>query len=758
MKKIYFLIAGVLFFGQAVAAPEQPAQQRRTATSSTATQSRATRQPAAVAPATTARQQSPEAPAPVVTARAAIKQNVVQQNVAVAAANANTTVSEECKSKYYGCMDSFCMLDNENGGRCLCSDKKSDLDKVLAEIEKLDAQSRNMATTGVEKISLGSGDKANYVLDATNAAAKEFTSTQQSQGRARTRQTLDLSIFDAQPTFGFDEDEQNADMGLLKDKTGDALHTTVRDICTQQIPECAKDTRMLQMMYAQTIQSDCRAYENYLKKMKDESAKKLQVAEKALRDAALEAYENSNKWDLGQCVVEMRKCMQDDARGACGNDWTGCVGIVAAENARSGTSSRNQAVKMFDITGSATKIQIAASTYDAILSKKPICESITQNCVAAVSKDPDAVWNTFLREVAPALKSAELLAESNRRTSCIGNISECFKKGCADTMADETSYDLCLSRPETMLNICKVQLNECGISTTSATEAQKSTIWNFVTARLAAMRIDSCTKEVKDCLQSDDRCGEDYTKCVGLDMNNILAMCPKEKLVACAGNTQQSYIDKLDEIVTGILLGVDNAMQNVCQVAAEEKMAELRNEEDGQFKAFSSETFGTEGVILDTSNPNIVTIRGLIDFTKLTHNNDVVTAGNMTGTSASISNTNMKFIATSINNVISQLKSDPTINDCVNGRNLTNIRGNNNASNVGRFPNLLDSYILEIINSGLNTARDNYNTKVNDLKTQAMSIAQKKSQESTAPQCISPYVLKNIDAYKDKVTIRKNSI
>ena len=165
-----------------------------------------------------------------------------------------------------------------------------------------------------------------------------------------------------------------------------------------------------------------------------------------------------------------------------------------------------------------------------MLSKKPICESVTQNCIAAVSSDKDAVWNTFLREVAPALKSAELLAESNRRTSCIGNISECFKKGCADTMSDETSYDLCLSQPEAMLNICKVQLNECGISTTSATEATKSTIWNFVTARLAAMRIDSCTKEVKDCLQSDDRCGADYTKCIGLDMQNIFAMCPQEKI------------------------------------------------------------------------------------------------------------------------------------------------------------------------------------------------------------------------------------
>ena len=126
----------------------------------------------------------------------------------------------------------------------------------------------------------------------------------------------------------------------------------------------------------------------------------------------------------------------------------------------------------------------------------------------------------------------------------------------------------------------------------------------------------------------------------------------------------------------------------------------------------------------------------------------------MTGTSASISNANMNSIANNINSVISQLKSDPKISDCVNGRNTTNIRGTD-TENSGRFPNLLDSYILEIINSGLDTARSNYNTKVEELKTQAMNIAQKNLEDSTLPQCVSPYVLKDIDAYKDKVTIKK---
>ena len=30
---------------------------------------------------------------------------------------------EECYDAYYGCMDQFCMSENENGGSCACSDK-----------------------------------------------------------------------------------------------------------------------------------------------------------------------------------------------------------------------------------------------------------------------------------------------------------------------------------------------------------------------------------------------------------------------------------------------------------------------------------------------------------------------------------------------------------------------------------------------------------------------------------------------------------
>ena len=230
--------------------------------------------------------------------------------------------------------------------------------------------------------------------------------------------------------------------------------------------------------------------------------------------------------------------------------------------------------------GAVSTIEISASTYDALMSKKPLCESVTKQCTKVASQ----VWDTFLKEVAPQLKTAEIIAEDNARQDCIGNISACFQKACKDTMDPndpDGSYDMCLSRPEAMLNVCKIPLNNCGISAVSAEEAQKSIVWDFVVARLAAMRVDSCTTEVKECLQSDDRCGSDYSNCLGLDTDSIVRMCPYDKLVGCQKVYGESNIrddavyDEVARIAQGIMLNIDNEMMTQCQKAADAAMIKV---------------------------------------------------------------------------------------------------------------------------------------------------------------------------------------
>jgi len=382
---------------------------------------------------------------PIVAARAATVQKTVGS---VAPAAQNTILNDDCKLKYYGCMDSFCMIENASGGRCVCSDRIMDLDEAWNTIQDLDTTAGKMATEGVDSITMGNDENAAEANANVTAITNQIS---KDQAAAKPKKADLSSIWEAADSAGVaDLDIFSSDStGSLASKKGDALHRAAADVCLAQIPECKGQAPVLKMLYANTIAGDCTAYENELKKQKTDLSSKVGAAERALRDAALEAQRTANKWDLGQCTVEFKKCMS--ATAGCKDDFTGCVGLDATGQ----TSAKLVAIK-----GSATSIMITASTMDVIESKKPLCMNVTNSC----TRVRDQVWDTFLREVGPQLKTAELLAQSDQRSNCIASISQCFQKACKDSMDPsdpDGSFDLCLTRPEAIKSLCKIQIDPC---------------------------------------------------------------------------------------------------------------------------------------------------------------------------------------------------------------------------------------------------------------------------------------------------------
>ncbi len=728
------------------------------ARSATTTSAPTTAARAAVSTRTSVPRAATSAPSPTISARAGATKKVISSGTSVAAATKNTVVSEACQQKYDGCMDSFCMIDNASGGRCLCSNKNSELDEILAQIEKLDQQSYQMATVGVERIEMGADAEA--AIANANAVAQSLTQT--SEEKKTNRRSLDLSLWDNSNIFEEDEDIfASAAQSLIDGKTGDALHATADELCVAQIPECQNEMSMLRMMYSQRIKSDCTAYENSLKQQKNASQNKLATAEKALRDAALEQLRTSNKYDLGQCTVEFKKCMS--TTGGCGDDFKGCVGIAAAENAKTsyGTSS-NQ--KMVEIVGSHTKISIAASSYDTLESKKPLCDSIMNSCVAV----RDQVWNTFLREIAPQIKTAELLAESDLRTSCISNISACFQKACKDTMDPndpDGSYDMCLSRPETVKSLCKVQIEPCVNA--------EPLILDFVYARLAAMRVDSCTSEVKECLTADDKCGDDYTQCIGLDTDTIVRMCPADKLVGCQkvyGDTDirgDAVYDELANMVQGIMLSIDNNMMTECQNAANEAMIAVCGDTENCNGLAVDDNVGARSLeykICETQN-GVLTSRCYTNTTQIPDSSLGRTNNGTQGESKHFEakidgqiawelldfdengllnidqaiskyNTNMSqaekdkvkselaVVTNSINMAVQAIESDAKVNFCMTGREVQGMRKNGEdrrstlgEKGAGRFTNLTTQMRTIIAAAAIAAAKENYYKKYDDIST-----------------------------------------
>ena len=668
---------------------------------------------------TSARSGSVPVTSQTVSARAATTQKVINSGTKISAATRNTVVNEACQQKYFGCMDSFCMIENTSGGRCLCSDRKAELDKVLTQIQSLDAQSYKMATEGVEKIEMGAN--ADAAIAAAQNSEKSITDANQN---TRSR-TLDLNLWNQ--TGDTSEDIfAEKEVSPIDGKTGDDLYNSVNQICISQLPECANDMSMLQMMYSQNIKSDCAAYENDLNSQKNSSATKLAAAQKALRDAALDSLRTANKYDLGQCTVEFKKCMSTTA--GCKDDFTGCVGIAAAENAKKSTSSKSS-MKMVDIKGSNTKISVAASTMDALESKKPMCDNITNSCVAV----KDQVWDTFLREVAPTLKTAELLAESDLRTNCISNISNCFQKACKDTIDPndpDGSYDMCLSRPETVRSLCKVQIDPC--------VSAEPMILDYVYAKLSSMRVDSCTTEVKECFTNENTCGENFENCIGLDLDDIRQMCPLEKLVACQKNGTLKSIDEIDDIIQGIYLSVDNSMLDQCQKIVSEKMIEICGDTDECSAFDDDDSIGTESLASYKDNNGDYVIEGLVSYGNINiektksidanvkfgkyeiNINDYKTHLSSSDPLTSRVVSSLQSTANKINQKIAILSQDSKIKMCVEGRDMSQIQKGRTENSSARFPNLLDSSVLAIINSGLEKANKNYNKKYDKMVSEAL--------------------------------------
>lgn len=705
---------------------------------------------------------------PTVAARAGVTQKVIGSGTKVAAAAKNVVVNEECQQKYEGCMDAFCMMDNASGGRCLCSNKNAEYDAILAEIEKLDQQSYQMATFGVERIEMGTD--ADAAIAAANAAANSVLNESKQigeDGKKTSRKTLDLSLWDdtdmdledISDVFG----SANADG--FSDKTGDELHLAAANLCVAQIPECKSEIDMIKLIYSQRIKSDCTAYENSLKQQKKSSQQKLQTAERALREAALDQLKTANKYDLGQCTIEFKKCMQTTA--GCGNDFAGCAVAAAmdATNVVKSTSKKTKKNSTYQIKGAVTNIEISASTYDNLVAKKPLCESVTKSCVAVA----DQVWDTFLREVAPQMKNAELIAENNARQNCIGNISSCFQKACKDNIDPKDpdgSYDMCLTRPATMLNVCKVPLNACGIDASSEKAAEESDIWDYVLAALAAQRVDSCTTAVKECLTSDDRCGKDYTQCIGLDMDSLKALCPIEKLVGCQDKTngkKETTWDDFEHIVQGIWLNIDNAMLEQCRNIVNERMIEICGG-SSMCTAFEDDPYmGTDSLTSYVDNNGDHVIEGLISFgnvkiSKTQSTDDDIKFGmyevNIQEYKKHLADeeinplvarvvSSLQSVSNKISQKIALLTEDPEIKMCVFGRDTKQIRGKEGATGA-RFPSLLDSSIMAIVSAGLDQANKNYGKKYNELVGKALesyedsvkAVLCASMASSTQPECL----------------------
>lgn len=645
-------------------------------------------------------------------------------------ADASGLYDQECFDAYYGCMDQFCISENESGGSCACSDLSIQYDKQFEEIKSMLARAENIATVEVEKVKAGAN--ADIIFNGERKYDEDGNIVDVDEAEKEQKRADLLAMFEINYD---DEEETEIDFTSLH---GAALYAEAEALCLEQVPEsCESDMKLLRNMYSRQITSDCKGYENSLKDKKAEAEVALAAAEGEVRKALKESFDEANKFDLGQCMVEFKKCMQTD--DACGKNWENCVFTIASENMQNNTATSTagttvETVNTYDIT---------ASTMEILNSKRIICENVLGQCVAV----RDMVWPAFLREAAPTIKVAESSVESKFRQSCLTDISDCIQKACKDDIVGKgvDTMDACLSRPDMVRSFCKVEIDPC--------ERMEPLIWGYVKDKLAAMRVDACTQEVKDCFTADTRCGANFENCIGMDYDYIHDICPIDSLVVCKANNPAFSMDDLDSMLMGLYLNIDNAALDQCQELVDTKMAEicgsttdcnkfasddiigtnsLRAQKDGTtYRVTGMISFGSikmgdaSGSVKDESEDDVVRLApgeiGVQEYlTKIRERNAGV--ANAEGIISAIEE-ELNNIAGTINRTIEMIEQDPEIQFCVNGRDLSQITGKKGQKTSARFPNLLNQVKMQIAIAALRQAQDNYNAKFTKMVSEATKDA-----------------------------------
>ncbi len=279
----------------------------------------------------------------------------------------STTGSGTCRDAYWDCMDQFCLMDESEGYRCVCSDNFNQSKDLINEILAIQTQADELYNEGVEREKLGA--KARLVFGETNADAAATTISHRPDLRAWLKS---------------DSDSLDADENI-----GDALYQMAAEYCENRLDACGDDADMVEMLYARQIVNNCKTFSSYLGDQKTNALAYKRTAEAAVRTARAANLDTTNKYNSGECLLAYRSCIAD--KGGCGSHFENCLDA-----------------------------KLLSRRADA-------CENILDQCMAT----RDYVLTQWADEAEMILADAAKYADKNQRATCLARIQDCLEESCS---------------------------------------------------------------------------------------------------------------------------------------------------------------------------------------------------------------------------------------------------------------------------------------------------------------------------------------
>ena len=296
--------------------------------------------------------------------------------------NRTETVSSgpagECRDSYRECMDNFCLLDENQGERCACSNNINRAKSKLQEVLDIQAEADKLFTEGVEREQLGA--KARLVF------------TESTAGNARVSGKTFMAWLNG-------ADDEDGEVGE-DTEIGDDLYAMAAKYCESELKSCGDKAEMEEMLYTRMVAQDCKNYDAYLKEQKANAESNKRIAESAVRKARLDMWDMTNKYNRGECLLAYRSCIAD--KGGCGSNFENCLDA-----------------------------KLLARRSNA-------CENVLDQCMAV----RDYVKKDWEEESKSVLVEAAKYADKNERATCLARVQYCLEDSCSTSTNAECLTDV----------------------------------------------------------------------------------------------------------------------------------------------------------------------------------------------------------------------------------------------------------------------------------------------------------------------------
>lgn len=467
-----------------------------------------------------------------------------------AATAATPPQSTGCRQDYRDCMDQFCLLSEDEGYRCVCSDDIENSKPIIKDVMDLNDQADKAFNEDVERENYGVKAKLIFTKKDTGP---DFTAWMNSGAT--------------------DELGQDQDMGSN-------LYAMASEQCESKLDSCPDDKDMEILLYSRQITADCKTYAVLLQQKKTNAQQYLASGQAAVRTARASHLNETNLYNRGECLLAFRSCVQ--FKGECGQNFENCLDtnlLIRRGYACEDILDQCDAVRT-DVQADWKKeipdIIANAQAHQADFQRQncfaKIDECLETNCGTATRADCLTSIQiasgicpviTECDKIAPGIKAS---TEKNRLTYfanqfCKTDLTNCFKDKCGENFTNE----ICTGQTiDAVSNLC-LQKDLPFCKKYGKTEFQALVTMAMVQVKDAQMMV--CINYIDDFLQRSG-CGTDMS-CIPVDASiSALTDLPADQqafIKTLNANTEKAVADFFDQIAT------DSIKINACKDAYKDK-------------------------------------------------------------------------------------------------------------------------------------------------------------------------------------------